>query len=83
MGKCVNHPDRETSYLCMKHNTYMCEECLKCSDPNIYCKFRSSCPIWFLSKRKEGLDTEEKIIKSAPANKDKVTFLPWPQERGA
>jgi len=60
----------------MKHNTYLCEECLKCRDPNIYCKFRSSCPIWFLSKRKEGLDAEEKIAKSAFGNKHTVTFLP-------
>ena len=51
MGKCVNHPDRETSYLCMKHNIYMCEECLKCPDPEIHCKFRPSCPVWFMDKR--------------------------------
>ncbi len=76
MGKCVNHPDRETSYLCMKHNTYLCEECLKCRDPNIYCKFRSSCPIWFLSKRKEGLDTEEKVKKADTCDEHKVVFMP-------
>ncbi|MFO7665131.1 MAG: hypothetical protein R6V76_00750 [Desulfobacterales bacterium] len=80
MGKCVNHPDRETSYLCMKHNAYLCEECLKCRDPNIYCKFRSSCPIWFLSKRKEGLDAEEKTLKSASGIKHSVTFLPDDKE---
>jgi hypothetical protein len=28
MGKCINHPDRETPYLCMKHQIYLCEECL-------------------------------------------------------
>ena len=60
MGQCVNHPDRETGYLCMKHNIYMCEECLQCRDPEIYCKFRSSCPIWFIDKRQKGLDTEER-----------------------
>jgi len=76
LGKCVNHPDRETSYLCMKHNTYLCEECLKCRDPNIYCKFRSSCPIWFLSKRKEGLDTEEKVKKADTCDEHKVVFMP-------
>ena len=51
MGKCVNHPDRETNYLCMKHNVYMCEECIKCRDPELYCKYRSSCPINFISKK--------------------------------
>ncbi len=51
MGKCINHPDRETSYLCMKHNIYLCEECLECRDPDIYCKFRPSCPIYFITKK--------------------------------
>lgn len=50
MGTCINHPDKETNYLCMKHNIYLCEECLKCRDPEIHCKFRPSCPIWFLDK---------------------------------
>ncbi len=50
MGYCINHPDRETSFLCMKHNIYMCKECTKCNDPKIYCKFRPSCPIWFMDK---------------------------------
>ncbi|MGB5985288.1 MAG: hypothetical protein WBG37_08275 [Desulfobacterales bacterium] len=59
MGFCINHPDRETCYLCMKHDIYLCEECLSCRDPQIYCKFRPSCPIWFLTKRKAGLDREE------------------------
>jgi hypothetical protein len=58
MGYCVNHPDRETSYQCMKYEIYMCEECLECRDPDIYCKFRSSCPIYFITKHKGGLDAE-------------------------
>ena len=52
MGKCVNHPDRETNYHCSKHGIYLCEECLRCLDPELYCKFRSSCPLWFLHKEK-------------------------------
>ena len=51
MGICINHPDRETGYICMKHNIYLCEECLECRDPYIYCKFRPSCPIYFISKK--------------------------------
>jgi uncharacterized 2Fe-2S/4Fe-4S cluster protein (DUF4445 family) len=74
MGYCTSHPDRETSYLCMKHNTYMCEECLHCRDPEIYCKFRPSCPIWFLTKRKAGLDRNDQKETSASAN-IKVNFL--------
>lgn len=52
MGTCVHHPDRETSYLCMKHNVYLCESCLQCRDPELYCKFRQSCPIWFIHKER-------------------------------
>ncbi|HSO18181.1 MAG TPA: hypothetical protein VLT88_01915 [Desulfosarcina sp.] len=52
MGKCINHPERETRYLCMKHQFYLCEQCLQCKDPKIYCKHRSACPIWFMSKQK-------------------------------
>ena len=56
MSVCVNHPDIETRFACMKHEIYMCEDCLECRDPDIYCKFRTSCPIWFLTKRKGNLD---------------------------
>lgn len=74
MGKCINHPDRETPYLCMKHQTYMCEECLHCKDPKIYCKHRSSCPIWFMSKRQENWDAEAERV--AAATDHTVTFQP-------
>ena len=69
MGKCVKHTDRETSFLCSKHIAYMCEECLQCRDPKLYCKFRTSCPIWFMQKIKEGLEEEGKIKKEAKACK--------------
>lgn len=63
MGKCVNHPDRQTSYQCMKHNYYMCDECLECRDPDIYCKFRSSCAIHFISKKGFGSQKKETVVK--------------------
>ena len=59
MGKCIHHSDRETSFLCMKDNVYLCEECLECRNPNIYCKFRSSCPIWFMRKETDAWDKEK------------------------
>ena len=77
MGKCVNHQDRETQYLCMKHQVYLCEECLKCRDPKIYCKYRSSCPIWFMSKNKEGWDLEDR--QEAAATSCVISFLPGGQ----
>ncbi|RLC06526.1 MAG: ferredoxin, partial [Deltaproteobacteria bacterium] len=76
MGKCVNHPEREARFVCMKHNVHMCEECVMCRDPEIYCKFRSSCPIWFMhkeEKRKKRQDQEEKV---AAAKTFKVSFRP-------
>ena len=74
MGKCINHPDRETPYICMKHQIYLCEECLECKDPTLYCKFRPSCPIWFMGKRMEGWEAED--AERTASAEDKVTFLP-------
>ena len=74
MGTCINHPDRETPYICMKHQIYLCEECLHCKDPNVYCKHRPSCPIWFMSKRQEGWAAEDQ--KEAAVATAKVSFLP-------
>lgn len=59
MEPCINHPDRKTSYCCTKHNIYMCEECLHCRDPEIYCKFRTACAIHFLTRRKGNLDGDD------------------------
>ncbi len=74
MGKCANHPDRETSYMCMKHDKYMCEECLECPDPEIHCKFRSSCPVWFMDKR--GGKNIDDIPDKPEKNRFKVVFMP-------
>jgi uncharacterized 2Fe-2S/4Fe-4S cluster protein (DUF4445 family) len=65
MGKCINHPETETSYKCMKHNIYLCDKCLKCTDPELYCKYRSSCPIWFASKATGKLDDQQKDLTNA------------------
>jgi len=74
MGNCLCHPEIETSYMCMKHGVYLCEECLKCRDPEIYCKFRSSCPIWYMQKRQEKWDAEAR--QAATDTKPSVTFQP-------
>jgi hypothetical protein len=66
MGFCTNHPDRETRFQCMKHGTYLCEECLNCRDPNIYCKHRSSCMIRFIEKNERRPEAEEKPATPAP-----------------
>ena len=73
MGKCINHPETETPYKCMKHNIYQCDLCLTCRDPDLYCKYRTSCPIHFLSKKgfdseQEGKKVEECIVIFAPGD---------------
>ncbi len=74
MGTCINHPDRDTPYICMKHQLYLCEDCLECRDPKIYCKHRSACPIWFMGKRKKGWEVENRKVATAATHT--VTFLP-------
>lgn len=68
MGKCINHPDHETGYICMKHNIYLCQECLECRDPDIYCKFRPSCPIHFITRKgfKEPEETIPRVKITKP-----------------
>jgi uncharacterized 2Fe-2S/4Fe-4S cluster protein (DUF4445 family) len=74
VGQCVCHPEIESRFLCMKHNIYLCQECLKCRDPETYCKFRSSCPIWFMDKRQKSWNAEEQA--AAAAQTFRVVFEP-------
>ena len=60
LDHCVNPPGRETGYECLKHQIYMCQDCIDCRDPEIYCKFRESCTIWFLTKKNFDDDAIEK-----------------------
>jgi hypothetical protein len=66
MGQCSHHPDRETRFQCLKHNVWLCDECLSCRDPQIYCKNRSACQIWFIEKRLNRIQKEEQAAASAP-----------------
>ncbi|MDZ7832152.1 MAG: ASKHA domain-containing protein [Desulfobacterales bacterium] len=74
MGKCVNHPERETSYKCMKHNIYLCDECMACRDPELYCKYRSACPIWFMNKGAKRLNESDEAAQAS--GEYRVTFQP-------
>ncbi len=58
----------------MKHNVYMCDECAHCRDPEIYCKFRSACPIWFMHKEKKR--EERRREEEAALKTHKVVFMP-------
>ncbi len=59
----------------MKHEVCMCEECLTCRDPEIYCKFRSACPIWFIykqKKREKRKGLTDALIQSVAEAADKI-----------
>jgi uncharacterized 2Fe-2S/4Fe-4S cluster protein (DUF4445 family) len=74
MGKCTCHPEKETRFQCLKHNAWLCDECLSCRDPELFCKHRSACPIWFIEKRRKRLKREEQA--AAAAERFRVTFEP-------
>ncbi|MFW6415107.1 MAG: ASKHA domain-containing protein [Thermodesulfobacteriota bacterium] len=76
MPACINHPERETNFVCMKHNLPMCEECLECKDPNLYCKYRSACPIWFFHKEKEREQRQQEAGTEQEYANYTVTFQP-------
>ncbi len=52
-----SHSGGDAGILCMKHNIHMCETCMKCRDPELYCKFRPSCLIWFRRRESGKTDT--------------------------
>lgn len=67
--KCRKHPDREAIGVCQKYETGFCQECCECLnidhcceciDPKAYCKFRTQCMIWEMSRdrRKRRIDKE-------------------------
>jgi uncharacterized 2Fe-2S/4Fe-4S cluster protein (DUF4445 family) len=66
--KCFRHPEVTGKYYCSKYNRYMCEECLACLDPNIYCKFRKMCMIWEIAK----YGTPEQQEKAYAGKKEKT-----------
>ena len=74
MGKCTRHPERETRFQCLKHGVWMCDECLGCRDPQLYCKNRSACPIWFIEKRRRRQEKEEQA--AAAVQRVHVRFEP-------
>jgi len=56
VDSCSHSPGCATIHTCQKYGIAMCEACLQCRDPKIYCKFRSSCTIHFLTRRAAGID---------------------------
>lgn len=74
MGKCTCHPEKETRFQCLKHGVWLCDGCLRCRDPELYCKHRSACPIWFIEKRERRRQKEQEAAAAQP--RFKVAFEP-------
>jgi hypothetical protein len=57
ISKCGTHQDAESVIQCQKHQVGYCQECfdngLSCRDPQLYCKFRQQCVIWFQSRERD------------------------------
>ena len=53
--KCRFHSDREAEVVCNKMEYGYCRECLDdcraCTDPEIYCRYRTSCVIWEMCRK--------------------------------
>jgi hypothetical protein len=43
------------SIMCMKHKKYQDTDKMGCNDPEIYCKFRPACPIWFMTRKMKNM----------------------------
>jgi hypothetical protein len=63
MNRCTNHPDREGRWRCVKNDVYFCDECMKCSNPRVHCRHRTSCVIWEIVRH--GDQEEERTEKGA------------------
>ncbi len=46
--QCPKHPDLPARFRCEKYALEMCERCMECRSPDIYCKHRPQCMIWEL-----------------------------------
>jgi hypothetical protein len=68
MGKCIYHPEKEANLQCMKHGAFLCDECLACRDPQLYCKHRPACPIAFIEKRRKRLQRQGRAAAALPDN---------------
>jgi hypothetical protein len=52
---CRFHPERDALLWCEKYDYGYCGRCLEqslCTDPELYCKFRDRCRIWYSSRER-------------------------------
>jgi hypothetical protein len=43
--ECRYHPGTQAVFICEKYKSYLCDKCVSCRDPKLYCKFRPMCLI--------------------------------------
>ena len=69
--QCKNHSNREAVVPCQKHQIGYCGECLEngvsCTDPSIYCKFRTQCVIWEMGREDRKKTVLEQDVETAQA----------------
>jgi uncharacterized 2Fe-2S/4Fe-4S cluster protein (DUF4445 family) len=78
---CYKHSDKTGKYYCSKYERYLCEDCVKCQDPSLYCKFRKMCFIWEVVKHgtpdmQDAAFASHKKKKIHRKGRAVVTFLP-------
>ncbi|MDR3089627.1 MAG: hypothetical protein LBU39_07415 [Desulfobulbaceae bacterium] len=52
MNSCSRHPNRPATQYCQKNDRYLCDECLRCPNPMLYCIHRVACVIWYLERER-------------------------------
>jgi uncharacterized 2Fe-2S/4Fe-4S cluster protein (DUF4445 family) len=65
---CYKHSDKTGKYYCSKYQRYLCDDCISCQDPSIYCKFRKMCFIWEVVKHGTP-DMQDAAFASAKSGK--------------
>jgi hypothetical protein len=64
---CRFHPERDALLWCEKYEYGYCGPCLEqsiCTDPDLYCKSRDRCRIWYASR--EGRSNRQRQEGDAP-----------------
>jgi len=70
--ECRNHPEREAIAVCQVYQKGFCQECCECLkiehcceciDPKVYCRFRTQCMIWEMSRDKRRKEIDGEIRK--------------------
>ncbi|MCL5036327.1 MAG: hypothetical protein M1269_04325 [Chloroflexi bacterium] len=41
--RCINHPENLAEYYCAEDQVWLCDECVSCRHPGVYCKYRTKC----------------------------------------